>query len=215
MIRQTLPAAILVTALGTLAAPSARAAELVLTNAPGSNWIVNGTADSCQILRDLGDGEDRVSLLITQWSPGQSFFMTVAGRPLRRFSADRPVTLQFGDAAGPLGARPASVVKGSMGGSKDALIFSSARLTRWADDDPADGAGPADAARADIPPEFRMAAPKLPLAAVGLADRIELAQERTTLRLQPSRLGDALALLDNCSTQRLAEWGWTRMAIAP
>jgi hypothetical protein len=199
-VRQPLPATILalVTCAAALSPPAARAAELVLTNAPGSNWIVDGAADSCRMTRDLGEGENRVTLLLSQWSPGKSFSLTLAGRPLRRFDDRRPITLQFGDAAGPLGPRPAEGVKGSLGDNGDALIISSAYLTA----PPPEGPG-----RSPWTAEFGSAAPMLAPAAIAAADRIELVQGRDTLRLQPSRLSDALTLLDDCSQLRLPEWG--------
>lgn len=183
---------------GGLSPAPAGAAELVLAQAPGSNWIVDGATDSCRLIREFGEGENHVRLLITQWSPGQSFSLTLAGRPLRRFDDRRPVNLQFGDAAGPLGPRPVDGMKGSLGDNGDALIISSAYLTP----PPAEGAG-----GATLPAPLAGIAPMLPPAAIAAADRIELVQGRDVLRLQPSRLGDALTVLDDCSTQRLAEWG--------
>jgi len=174
------------------------AAELVLANAPGSNWMIDGAQDSCRMLRDFGEGEDKVTLLITQWAPGKTFSLMLAGRPVRRFDASRVVQVQFGDAAGPLGPYPLPAAKGTMGDAGTALIFSTVHLTQ----PPPEGMDPA--AR---PAEYGTAAPALPPAAMAAADRIELVQGRDRLRLQPSRLGDALTILDHCSQQRMAEWG--------
>ncbi|WP_162301926.1 energy transducer TonB [Croceibacterium ferulae] len=191
--------------LACLLSGPAHAAELALASAPGSNWVMDGAENSCRLIREFGEGDDRVNLLITQWSPGKSFSMVVAGRPLRRFDDGRPVEVQFGDAAGPLGPRPERPVKGTLGDNAAALIFHSVYLTP----PPPDGANPA--AR---PPEYGTAAPMLPPAARAAADRIELVQGRDRLRLEPTRLGDALAVLDDCSGQRLAEWGLDRAAHA-
>lgn len=181
-----------------LAAPSAVAAELVLTDAPGSRWIVDGSQGQCRMTRDLGEGEDRVTLLITQWSPGKSFSMVLAGRPLRRFDDRQAGTLQFGAPDGWLGQRPSFFDRGSLAENDNALIFRSVTLAS----PPA-----SDAADIDVPPEFGTAAPMLPPAAVAKADRIDLVQGRDALRLRPTRLADALTALDACSMDRLNGWG--------
>jgi hypothetical protein len=180
-----------------LATPCGYAAELYLPQAPGSNWMVDGGEDSCRMMRDFGDGDDRVILLLTQWAPGKSFSMVVAGKPVRRFAADRPVEVQFSDPAGPLGTRQEHPAAGTLGDQRNALIFSEIYLTpRPPEDAPlaADGL-------------YGTAAPMLPAAAIAAADRIELIQGRDRLRLSPNRLGDALKVFDACSQTRLADWG--------
>lgn len=197
----------LAVAVAAVPAPAVHAADLVLATAPGSNWIVDGAEDSCRMLRDFGEGEDRVTLLLTQWSPGQGFSMVLAGRPMRRFDARRPVMVQFGDDASPLGPRPVDVVTGGLGDHKNALIFNSHTLTRDPSEEGGGGTG-----GGSLPPELDIAAPMLPPAALALADRIKLAQGRDTLHLQPTRLGAALAVFDDCSQQRIAEWGLDQAA---
>lgn len=193
-----LPLFLVTAASALLVAMPAAARELVLTDAPGSRWIVDGSQGQCRMTRDFGEGEDRVTLLVTQWAPGDSFSMVLAGRPLRRFAEQQDTSLQFGDPAGPLGERRAFLDKGSLGENGDAAIFRSVTLAL---------PRPPDAAYTDLPPEYGTAAPMLPPAAIAQADRIDLVQGRKHVRLRPSRLADALAVLDGCSVDRLNEWG--------
>ncbi|WP_161792395.1 energy transducer TonB [Croceibacterium mercuriale] len=148
--------------------------------------------------RDLDEGSDGVTLLITQWSPGSSFSMVLVGDPLKRFEDRQEMTLQFGDPAGLLGERRAFFAKGSLAASQDALIFRNVSLAQPT---------PEDAAAGDLAPEYGTAAPILPPAALAQADRIDLVQGQHSLRLRPGRLADALAVLDACSMDRLNEWG--------
>ncbi|WP_126665493.1 energy transducer TonB [Croceibacterium ferulae] len=182
------------------------AREVVLTDAPGSNWVVDNGDDSCRLVRELGEGSDRVTLMLTQWAPGEKFSLTLTGRPLRRFD-QRTIMLAFADRDGPLGRRPVDFMEGKLGETDDVLVASSAYLTRPPEGDAEKNVAASTAEAPDPQSPYGTVAPRLAPGAIALADRIELSQGIDTLRLQPTRLADALGVLDACSQSRLPEWG--------
>lgn len=188
---------------------TANAAELVLTDAPGSNWVVDNGEEACRLSRTFGEGEDEVRLVLTQWAPGKAFSVMLAGHPLRRFHGT--VNLGFAGAETALGSRRADYERGTLSGGEDALIFSTVLLAR-----PLENEEEVVAVTPEGTPDFASpygtAAPMLPPGAIAMADRIEVSKGRETLRLAPSRLADALGVLDACSQTRLAEWGLDAVA---
>jgi hypothetical protein len=199
---RALPLAAAALASALTAIPAA-AAELVLTDAPGSNWVVDNGEESCQLSRTIGEGENQVRLVLTQWAPGKSFAVMLAGRPLGRFHGT--VQLAFAGAGTALASRPADYERGMLSGGEDALIFSTVFLARPLGDGEVMAVTSEGAPDAASP--YGGAAPMLPPGAIAMADRIELSKGRETLRLEPSRLADALGVLDACSQSRLPEWG--------
>lgn len=196
MIRQTLPAAILafVTCLAALLPMPASAAELVLAPAPGSSWNVNNGAENCLLRREFGEGEDRVTLLMTQWAPGGSFQMALAGQPLDRFGRGRQILVAFGE-GDDLGQRASTGFAGELEGAGTALVFSNVALTRIFLEE------------GEEPSASRPSTFMLPPEAIAAADRIEVTQARNTLRLLPGNFPQALTVLDACSQQRMSTWG--------
>lgn len=200
--RGALPAVIAALATAILPAP-ATAAELVLTDAPGSNWVVDNGEEACQLSRTLGEGENQVKLLLTQWAPGKTFSMMLAGRPLRRFHGSLEVAFAGPDTA--LRARRSSFERGTLSDGADALIFSTVSLAQFGESENVRAIRPDGSPDPDSP--YGTVAPMLPPAAVAMADRVELSKGSQILRLEPSRLADALGVLDACSQTRLQEWG--------
>ena len=202
--RQPLPAAILACAAISQPHP-AHAAEQVLATAPGSSWNVDNGDERCQLAREFGDGGDRVTLLITQWAPGSSFQMALAGQPLARFEREPDIRVAFGEVA-ELGARVVPVVAGTLEGAGRALIFSNMTLVA----DRSDGDQPADAPAASEAPYL------LPPAAVAAADRIEVSQDgRETLRLQAASFANALTVLTHARNNGSPPGGWMRRRTGP
>lgn len=56
-------------------------APLVLE--PTSQWHLNYADDACRLVRIFGEGENKSVFLIERYEPGDSFFMIVAGEPLK------------------------------------------------------------------------------------------------------------------------------------
>ncbi len=64
-----------------LATQPAAAAPLQLD--PTSKWVVDYREDSCRLSRQFGAGDQQVLLLLSRYGPGDTFRMTIAGKPTR------------------------------------------------------------------------------------------------------------------------------------
>lgn len=62
---------------------------------PSSKWVVNYSDDSCTLSRSFGEDDHKVTLFLEQFVPGDTFTMTLVGKPLARSRAD-DVTVRFG-----------------------------------------------------------------------------------------------------------------------
>lgn len=88
---------------------------------PETPWVVERTADRCQVARKFSDGGKPVLLSMRAYAPGYNFEITTAGEPLRFLQSAKTVTIAYG-------AQEPRVITGTLRGkNKDygpALIFS-------------------------------------------------------------------------------------------
>lgn len=56
----------------------------VLRLKPASKWILDYAEDNCRLIRGFGEGDQRVSLILDQFEPGDFFRVTFAGEPVKR-----------------------------------------------------------------------------------------------------------------------------------
>ncbi len=63
---------------------------------PSSDWHLDYAEDSCRLARGFGEGDQQVTLLMDRFQPGDSFRVTLVGRPIGRIQPLRNVTLRFG-----------------------------------------------------------------------------------------------------------------------
>lgn len=124
MIQRATFAAVALGLTGLTAMP-ALAKDKTLVLSPSSKWIVNYGDSSCRMMRSFGKGEDEVYALFNRYGPGDSFQLTVAGKPLNRITSgpmtDFDTQIQFGPNEG---AQDVSGQKGTFS-EKPALIFGS------------------------------------------------------------------------------------------
>ena len=74
----------------------ARAAQDNAALAPSSSWHLDYGDVRCRLARSFGEGEDRVLLAFDQFSPGDTFMLTLAGTKVGRIVDSRAHTIQFG-----------------------------------------------------------------------------------------------------------------------
>lgn len=81
----------------TLAATPAQSRE-VRRLSPTSKWVVNYAEDTCKLVREFGAGDQKVTLLLEQFVPGQWFKMSLVGDSIVPVSNIRPIeaSLRFG-----------------------------------------------------------------------------------------------------------------------
>ena len=67
---------------------------------PAGKWVLNYADESCQLVRDFGTGDQKVTLVLYQLEPGDWFKLTLLGSSLKPARLYRPFTgrMQFGPA---------------------------------------------------------------------------------------------------------------------
>lgn len=91
---------------------------------PSSKWVADYQLETCRLMRQFGEGDNAVILLMTRLSPGESFDLVVAGKPIKSFSSRPDLQIQFGPneavqkrtfSDGTLQKLPAILLNGAMG----------------------------------------------------------------------------------------------------
>lgn len=106
-----------------LAVP-AQAEELKLE--PSGRWILNYANDSCRLMRDFGQGEQTVTLILDQFQPWTAPSLSLMGRPLTQLDS-RTVSLAatFGPGLPEAKVKPATV--GLIGPDKMPIVLGEVR----------------------------------------------------------------------------------------
>lgn len=100
-------------------------AREVRTLQPSSKWIVDYADESCRLARSFGQDDALVTLLMDQFTPGDSFKMTLAGKVLGQYNLRSPLRgkiqfapnekpIEVGGFAAVIGETPAFIGGGSM-----------------------------------------------------------------------------------------------------
>ena len=189
-LRSALAGLILVLALGT--AQAAPKPPLML--AASSKWNLDYAEDSCRIIRKFGNDDDETTLIIERFSPGDSFSLLVAGKPLAsgrfKWGQVTKTTVRFGlsEAEQELTVAPASL------GDAPGFLVSGVTFAELpdeiADEEPA-------VYHARIAPEREAAVRELSVSG----------PFRRDLVLQTGSMGPPMAALRNCIGELLTHWG--------
>ncbi|MEM8697436.1 MAG: energy transducer TonB [Pseudomonadota bacterium] len=62
-----------------------------------SPWHLTYAEDSCRVVRQFGEGDNQVTLILDRYEPGDLFRLMLAGRPVRNVDADREAQVRFGE----------------------------------------------------------------------------------------------------------------------
>jgi len=63
---------------------------------PSTRWNVHYADDFCRLARDFGIDDSRVTLVIDQFGPGDSFSLAIAGKPMKRLAPEGEAVIRFG-----------------------------------------------------------------------------------------------------------------------
>lgn len=80
----------------TIASSSAYAAQPPLQLKQTSPWNVDYADDRCRLMRQFGEGEEKVYAIFDRYGPGERFRMTIAGKPVRTSVQNGDANIQFG-----------------------------------------------------------------------------------------------------------------------
>lgn len=201
-----------VTALLLPEAAAGKAKE-PLRLAPSSKWMLEYAEDSCRIGRSFGEGDQKVTVLIDRYEPGDPFRLQFVGKPVRTSGPDGEAEIRFGP-VGPMQERayyagtsadktPAIIVRGSIGifPHPDILEDEEAVETAEEGDDAAMAAAAAAAAEAAkalrITPEQEAA-----------VTFVELGRPvRVPVILETGSLDKPFAAMRQCTDELLEHWG--------
>ncbi len=153
---------------------------------PLTPWNIDFGENRCRLTRMFGSAEDRHLLMFEQAAPGRYFGLTLAGRSIERFKTATKVGL------GLERDEPMLEIErfghGTVADFGSAVIISALALN-------------------ETPPEGALRAASVDLDAAATIDRIVLQRGKLVVSLETGNLKDALAALNTCSADLLAQWG--------
>ncbi len=157
---------------------------------PATPWNVDYGEEKCRLARIFGEGDSRSLLFIEQWGPDAKFGFTVAGPALRRFKGRRPTALVTYDGAAPTSAEP---FRGEVEEFGPAIVYASMALVPEPEADSLD--------------KVATQLPQLELEQAARSRFVALEQGGRTVKFMTGPLDQAFEVLNQCSEQRLNEWG--------
>lgn len=160
---------------------------------PSSDWLVDYGDDKCRLARMFGTDDAKTMFMVERYSPSDSVFAAVGGKPLTEMNAAQS-HLAFGPDgfvtkyppnSGKLGERPALMAMMALYPSPDGDV------------DDEDEVSPGDLFEQDITPEQEARLNWFEVTAKG----------RQTVRLNLGSMGKPLAALRTCTQELVEHWG--------
>lgn len=151
---------------------------------PSMPWKIHSTGDFCRLWRSFGTGKQAITVVLDNFDNDEDFRITLAGRPMLAAKRDGSVQLRFGDA---LPEQSLAFDSGTFA-RKPAWIVKTAIRIR---PDP-DGT--------DLRPIT--AEDEASVAAIRIG-----APLRQPARLDTGPMGEAFALMRDCTEEMIAGWG--------
>ena len=92
---------------------------------PASRWVLDYAEESCRLARSFGQGDEEITLIMSQFEPGDEFVVTLAGKSWLPSYSDGPlnIKLRFGPAEE---QSEESAYTGTLG-DKRAILFTGAQ----------------------------------------------------------------------------------------
>jgi len=163
---------------------------------PQSNWAVDFGEKRCRLVRTFGESDDRHVAIFDQFGPSDRFVLTLAGSSFKRFRGRTATSTHFSAGQEPFESQPYAGDLGSMG---KAVIFRGLSLT-------------APLAEEDEQPVLPHGSStqtlrQLNLDAAKTTQFIHLRQRGREVRLETGELGNAFAVLNQCTQDLVESWG--------
>ena len=168
---------------------------------PSSKWNVQYADDSCRLARIFGEGDEQVLLFMDRYSPGDSFRLTLSGKPMETKATDRPLKVQFGPSEK---EQKLEFYTGDLNKDTPSIIIKSrismAPLTeeQWK----------LLAANAKSKSPIVMPVPRIDPARISAITYISVGQPlRATYILETGSMGKPMAALSACIDELITHWG--------
>ena len=166
---------------------------------PTSNWNLDYGEETCRLGRSFGEGDSKVILILSKYSPGIGMEMMATGKLLKANSS-RKFTYSFHDGDEVEVERP---LFGELEGDETIWQFSGELIPS----DILEDLGDADAG----PQEYKIAEAK----AAAEARRLTLNIGRSTaVELNTGKLSAAIEAMDTCTHELVRRWGYDPDALA-
>lgn len=183
---------IMTLALMSAALTAAPVSAEVVEIAPSSPWNVDFAENKCRLARLFGEGENRHLIFFEQYWPATSFGLTLAGPAFDRFRSGQRTDLNFFDGQEPQRTKPFT---GTVEGYGSGVIYSSATLV------------PDPEASDEQDDEGVTRLSQLDTVLAGKVAYVALKQRGNEIRLLTGPLGEAFAVLNQCTTDLISDWG--------
>lgn len=168
---------------------------------PATPWVLDYAEESCRLARNFGEGKEQVTLMMTQFTPGDWFQVMLTGRPIRVSNLDRldRGRLRFGPNEAE--AEVSAKLGRTDAGLPALLLNGSQRLAPRTEQETAAVKAAAEEGR-------RFELPPLGSAREAAATRIELnGILNRDLVLETGPMDRPLAAMRECSWDMIKSWG--------
>lgn len=179
----------IISAIAVATPASARSAEIVLE--PSTLWNVDYGDEKCRLARLFGEGEDKTILFMEQWGPDERFGFSVAGPAFNRFRSRSKTEIKFFDQRVAFETEPFT---GDVEGFGRAVIHANFSL------------GNGNEFSREIG-EVQYGLPQIETEIAKQAKYVAFKQGNRTVKLETGPLHEAFTVLNQCSHQRLVDWG--------
>lgn len=187
-------------AAGVVSAGAPLHARDTLRLQPSTPWNVHYADDSCRLMRQFGEGEQQVILVLDQYEPGDEFRLSFVGKPVR-VRSDGPVDgeLRFGPNEA---EEEISAMAGTVGDQAALFVGGERRIAPLSEQQRENASEEArrDGRYVEVPPigpAREAAATWLQLSGI----------VRDDLVLETGPMDKALAALRQCSWETVTLWG--------
>jgi hypothetical protein len=214
-------AALLLFGIGSSASLAADGVQVL---EPSSPWRMDYADQSCRLVRTFGTGDQQIAIGMERFGPGDSFYLSVAGRKLDIATENQPLTLRFGPVSE---ASRVTYRLGSVGDKVPAMFVSNARLVPLTPSDPSTVLVPLEGKpaleRGSGEASGGHGSTKLDID----TDEITPAQEAAVqwLEIDPGRkqkfhlnlgsLGSPMEAMRTCTDELMSHWGVPRVPPGP
>lgn len=176
--------------VSALIASPVRAEPVVIQ--PSSPWNVDFAEDKCRLSRLFGEGENQHYLAFQQYWPAPEAGLTVAGPAFDKFRSLERTQVRFYETQAPMRTTPFT---GKVEQFGTGVIFSNLKLE----------SGEPEANVVDEPGKGGL--PQMDTALGNQVQFVELKQVGREVRLATGPMGDAFAVLNQCTLELLRDWG--------
>ncbi len=169
---------------------------------PSSKWVVDYATGYCRLGRTFGEGKDRITLLMDQFEPGDSFLVEVRGPGIHGVKTQRLQEVEFGFNAGPVQSGKTALHGQTVTGEEVLHLLGEQRIVPLTPDEKAEREAAREANRPfDVPPQ--------PASRLASATEMKLGNVmKRDVILETGPMDVPMAALQKCTWDLVDSWGF-------